>query len=126
MLFRSEPDAFAAPVSTFGFGFGLIDVGLADDEGPAAPAEAVGSEADARASTRAARDERLCCPRRDSFGYSQTSPRRVHWLRAIRYCQPYYTLLAQYTQGALTCSAEAPRGAGAHTRSCARDKKDKP
>ena len=30
------------------------------------------------ASTLAARAPRLCCPRRDSFGYSHVSPRRVH------------------------------------------------
>ena len=73
-----------------GLGLGLMDVGLADDEGPAA-ATAAGSEADARASTRAARDERLCCPRRDSFGYSQTSPRRVHWLRTTQPRQHIHT-----------------------------------
>ena len=33
------------------------------------------------ASTLAARAPRLCCPRRDSFGYSHVSPRRVHWLK---------------------------------------------
>ncbi|KAI0325831.1 hypothetical protein GY45DRAFT_182766 [Cubamyces sp. BRFM 1775] len=52
------------------------DAWLVEPEAEAAAAAAP----DASASTRAARAPRLCCPRRDSLGYSHIKSRRVHWL----------------------------------------------
>lgn len=61
---------------TFGLTFFVVVGLLVDADADADDA----AEADARASTRAARAPRLCWPLRDSFGYSHTSPLRVHWL----------------------------------------------